>query len=153
MGIKVLLVVEEIEGAELLGALYIAGCLQRAGHECKFVGTRGNRVEDEVRRFAPRVIATVESRGVHRARSRRRHVHRLRQPREAATHPAPNPTTPEISNLPAARDAGVDAPADAAADASSDAPTAIVRRDAGVDAKVDREQHRKGMPVPDNLLE
>ena len=88
MGIKVLLVVEEIEGAEPLGALYIAGCLQRAGHECKFVGTRGNRVEDEVRRFAPRVIATVESRGVHRARSRRRHVHRLRQPREAATHPS-----------------------------------------------------------------
>src|ERR1051325_9562363 len=88
MGIKVLLVVKEIEGAEPLGALYIAGCLQRAGHECKFVGTRGNRVEDEVRRFAPRVIATVESRGVHRPRSRRRHVHRLRQPREAATHPS-----------------------------------------------------------------
>lgn len=75
-------------------------------------------------------------------------------PREKPPHiPAPNPTTPEISNLPAARDAGVDASADAAADASSDAPTAIVRRDAGVDAKVDREQHRKGMPVPDNLLE
>ena len=77
--------------------------------------------------------------------------------RERPPHaPAPNPTTPEISNLPAApadRDAAVDAAADAAADASSDAPTAIVRRDAGVDAKVDREQHRKGMPVPDNLLE
>jgi hypothetical protein len=74
--------------------------------------------------------------------------------REKPPHtPAPNPTTPEISNLPAARDAGVDASADAAADAPSDAPTAIVRRDAGVDAKVDREQHRKGMPVPDNLLE
>ena len=74
--------------------------------------------------------------------------------REKPVHiPAPNPTTPEISNLPAAADAGVDASADAAADASSDAPTAIVRRDAGVDAKVDREQHRKGMPVPDNLLE
>ena len=82
--------------------------------------------------------------------------------REKPPHiPAPKPTTPEISNLPAARDAGVDASVDAgvdasgdaAADAPSDAPTAIVRRDAGVDAKVDREQHRKGMPVPDNLLE
>ena len=71
--------------------------------------------------------------------------------------PAPNPTTPEISNLPAAHDAGadaaIDAAADAAVDAGVDAPKALVRRDAGVDAKVDREEHRKGMPVPDNLLE
>ena len=74
--------------------------------------------------------------------------------REKPAHiPAPNPTTPEISNLPAPPDAGVDAGVDASADAAADAPTAIVRRDAGVDAKVDRDQHRKGMPVPDNLLE
>jgi hypothetical protein len=70
---------------------------------------------------------------------------------------APNPTTPEIANLPAARDAGadaaIDAAADAAVDAPADAPKALVRRDATVDAKVDREEHRKGMPVPDNLLE
>ena len=71
--------------------------------------------------------------------------------------PAPNPTTPEISNLPAPHDAGADAAVDAAADAAIDAPVdapkALVRRDASVDAKVDREEHRKGMPVPDNLLE
>ena len=66
----------------------------------------------------------------------------------------PNPTTPEISNLPAAHDAGIDAAADASADAAIDAQTtALVRRDAGTDAKVDREEHRKGMPVRDNLLE
>lgn len=73
--------------------------------------------------------------------------------------PAPNPTTPETSNLPAPRDAGADAAtpadaaADAAADARADAGTALMRRDAGTDAKVDREEHRKGMPVRDNLLE
>ncbi|HEY5921140.1 MAG TPA: hypothetical protein VIV11_05695 [Kofleriaceae bacterium] len=70
----------------------------------------------------------------------------------------PNPTTDEISNLPAPRDAGTDAAADAAIDAPIDAPVdaapkALVRRDAGPDAKVDRTEHRKGMPVPDNLLE
>lgn len=67
--------------------------------------------------------------------------------------PAPNPTTPEISNLPAARDAGADAAVDAATDAPADASTALVRRDASIDAKVDRDEHRKGMPVRDNLLE
>jgi hypothetical protein len=67
--------------------------------------------------------------------------------------PAPNPTTPEISNLPAPRDAGADAAVDAAPDAPADASTALVRRDAGMDAKVDRDEHRKGMPVRDNLLE
>jgi hypothetical protein len=77
----------------------------------------------------------------------------------------PNPTTPEITNRPAAHDAAadaasdapadaaVDAPADAAVDALVGAPKALVRRDAGVDSRVDREEHRKGMPVPDNLLE
>lgn len=74
----------------------------------------------------------------------------------------PNPTTDEISNLPAPRDAGadsavdarIDAPVDASIDAPVDAaPKALVRRDAGTDAKVDRTEHRKGMPVPDNLLE
>ncbi|HEY5921141.1 MAG TPA: radical SAM protein [Kofleriaceae bacterium] len=66
MGIKVLFVVKELEGAEPLGALYVAGCLQRAGHECKFVGTRGNSVVDEVRRFAPRVVAYGTTTGLHR---------------------------------------------------------------------------------------
>ena len=66
MGIKVLFVVKEIEGAEPLGALYVAGCLQRAGHTCKFVGTRGNSVADEVRRFAPHVVAYGTTTGLHR---------------------------------------------------------------------------------------
>ena len=50
-------------------------------------------------------------------------------------------------------DAGVDAAVDAApADASADA--ALVPVDAASKkGKVDREEHRKGMPVPDNLLE
>jgi hypothetical protein len=50
-------------------------------------------------------------------------------------NPPPNPTTDEVSNLPAPPDAGT---ADAAADQ---------------DGAVDRTEHRKGMPVPDNLLE
>ena len=33
------------------------------------------------------------------------------------------------------------------------ADAAIVVRDAGKDSGVDRTEHRKGMPVPDNLLE
>jgi hypothetical protein len=41
MGVKVLFIVKEIEGAEPLGALYVAGCLQQAGHDCRFIGTRG----------------------------------------------------------------------------------------------------------------
>src|SRR4051812_46472737 len=66
MGVKVLFVVKEIEGSEPLGALYVAGCLQRAGHECRFVGTRGNDVADEVARFSPRVIAYGTTTGLHR---------------------------------------------------------------------------------------
>ena len=42
MGLRVLFVVKEIEGAEPIGALYVAGCLEQAGHVCRFVGTRGN---------------------------------------------------------------------------------------------------------------
>jgi len=66
MGIKVLFVVKELDGAEPLGALYVAGCLQRAGHDCRFVGTRGAEVAEEVRRFAPRVIAFGATTGLHR---------------------------------------------------------------------------------------
>jgi hypothetical protein len=83
---------------------------------------------------------------------------------DAARRPAvpPNPTTDEVSNLPAPRDAGADGATDASVDASGDASgdaasadaTALVRRDAGAkDGGVDRTEHRKGMPVPDNLLE
>jgi radical SAM superfamily enzyme YgiQ (UPF0313 family) len=63
---KVLFVVKEIEGAEPLGALYVAGCLEEAGHECRFVGTRGNDVLDEVRRFRPHVVAYGTTTGLHR---------------------------------------------------------------------------------------
>lgn len=66
MGIKVLFIVKELEGAEPLGALYVAGCLQRAGHECRFVGTRGNVVVDEVRRYQPHVVAYGTTTGLHR---------------------------------------------------------------------------------------
>jgi radical SAM superfamily enzyme YgiQ (UPF0313 family) len=66
MSIKVLFIVKEIEGAEPLGALYVAGCLEAAGHECRFVGTRGNDVLDEVDRFRPQVVAFGATTGLHR---------------------------------------------------------------------------------------
>ncbi len=65
MGRRVLFIVKELEGAEPLGALYIAGCLQRAGHVCRFIGTRGRSVEEEVRRFDPHVIAVGTTTGMH----------------------------------------------------------------------------------------
>jgi hypothetical protein len=59
--------------------------------------------------------------------------------------PAPNPTTNEISNLPAPpRDAGADREK-----AMIVAPKAEKPPKTGVD----KREHRKGMPVPDNLLE
>lgn len=63
---RVLFVVKEIEGAEPIGALYVAGCLMRAGHDCKFVGTRGNDVLADVRRYDPDVIAFGTTTGLHR---------------------------------------------------------------------------------------
>lgn len=65
--------------------------------------------------------------------------------------PAPNPTTPEVSNLPA--------PPAASATARSATPAQPSGRSGEppvsntTDAGVDRTEHRKGMPVPDNLLE
>lgn len=66
MGQKVLFIVKEIEGAEPLGALYVAGCLAEAGHECRFVGTRGNDVLADVLRYRPGVIAFGATTGLHR---------------------------------------------------------------------------------------
>jgi anaerobic magnesium-protoporphyrin IX monomethyl ester cyclase len=66
MGVRVLFVVKELEGAEPLGALYVAGCLQQAGHECKFIGTRGTDVLAEVRRYEPAVLAFGATTGLHR---------------------------------------------------------------------------------------
>ncbi len=65
MGLRVLFIVKEIMGSEPLGALYIAGSLLEAGHECRFTGTRGNDVFDEVRRYAPDVIAYSVTTGLH----------------------------------------------------------------------------------------
>lgn len=65
MSQKILFVQKEIEGAEPIGALYVAGCLQQAGHVCRFVGTRGNDVSAEVRRFEPDVIAFGATTGLH----------------------------------------------------------------------------------------
>jgi len=63
--------------------------------------------------------------------------------------PAPNPTTHETSNLPAP-------PRDAAAERSTalvPAKDAAAPSDASSKGAVDRLEHRKGMPVRDNLLE
>lgn len=54
----------------------------------------------------------------------------------------------------AAPDAPVDAPVDAGVDAPADAKTDALAKHRGPrDAAVDVREHRKGMPVPDNLLE
>lgn len=66
MARRVLFVVKEIEGAEPIGALYVAACLQRAGHEVRFIGTRGLDVIREVRRWAPDVVAFGATTGLHR---------------------------------------------------------------------------------------
>ena len=59
--------------------------------------------------------------------------------------PAPNPTTNEISNLPAPpRDAGAE---------RGKAMIVAPKPDEKMKTGVDKREHRKGMPVPDNLLE
>ena len=68
--------------------------------------------------------------------------------------PAPNPMTNEVSNLPApgGRDAGADR---ASHDAGADRGAALIPAPKHNAPKtgVDKREHRKGMPVPDNLLE
>jgi anaerobic magnesium-protoporphyrin IX monomethyl ester cyclase len=66
VGRRILFVVKELEGAEPLGALYVAGCLEQAGHHCRFVGTRGNDVLAEVARFQPHIVAAGTTTGIHR---------------------------------------------------------------------------------------
>ncbi|MGZ3417727.1 MAG: B12-binding domain-containing radical SAM protein [Polyangiales bacterium] len=63
---RVLFVVKEIEGAEPIGALYVAGCLEKAGHEPRFIGTRGLDVVREVKRARPDVVAFGATTGLHR---------------------------------------------------------------------------------------
>jgi hypothetical protein len=69
--------------------------------------------------------------------------------------PAPNPTTNEISNLPAPPRATPDAGSDGGArDAGSDRALIVApKREKAPKTGVDKREHRKGMPVPDNLLE
>ena len=66
MGVRVLFVVKELMGAEPLGALYIAGALLEAGHECKFTDTRGADVWGMMRRFRPHVVAYSSTTGIHK---------------------------------------------------------------------------------------
>lgn len=63
---RVLFVVKEIEGAEPIGALYVAACLERAGHEVRFIGTRGVDVVAETKRWEPHVVAFGATTGLHR---------------------------------------------------------------------------------------
>ncbi len=66
MGRRVLFIVKEIDGAEPLGALYVAGCLRQAGHEVRFIGTRGVDVLAEVAAWRPHVVAFGATTGLHR---------------------------------------------------------------------------------------
>ena len=65
MSVRILFIVKELEGAEPMGALYVAGALQQAGHECRFCGTRGKDVLEEVRRYCPDVVAYSATTGMH----------------------------------------------------------------------------------------
>lgn len=66
MGLKVLFIVKDLEGAEPLGALYVAGALEAAGHVTRFIGTRAVSIDAELRRFAPDVVALSATTGLHR---------------------------------------------------------------------------------------
>ncbi len=63
---RVLFVVKELEGAEPLGPLYVAGALMQAGHTCAFIGTRGNDVMAAIKRWAPDIVAFGATTGLHR---------------------------------------------------------------------------------------
>jgi anaerobic magnesium-protoporphyrin IX monomethyl ester cyclase len=65
MGTKVLFIVKDLTGAEPIGALYIAGSLLEAGHDCRFTGSRGDEALREVRRFRPDVVAYSATTGLH----------------------------------------------------------------------------------------
>ena len=97
MGVKVLFIVKEIEGAEPIGALYVAGCLQQAGHDCQFIGTRGNDVLSSVRRFEPDVIAFGATTGLHRYYLGLNHYLKQHYPRALSLMGGPHATYyPEV---------------------------------------------------------
>jgi anaerobic magnesium-protoporphyrin IX monomethyl ester cyclase len=66
MGIRVLFIVKDLMGSEPLGALYIAGSMMAAGHECRFTGSRNDEAIREMRRFAPHVVAYSATTGLHK---------------------------------------------------------------------------------------
>lgn len=92
MGLRVLFVVKELEGAEPLGALYIAGCLQQAGHEVRFTGTRGVDVLATVGAYAPHVVAFGSTTGLHRYYLGLAHALKQRFPSVVTLFGGPHPT-------------------------------------------------------------
>jgi len=71
----------------------------------------------------------------------------------ARPNPAPNPTTPEVSNLPAPPaepDASGGTPGSGGQSGQGGQGGAA---SGGKSNQVDRHEHRKGMPVRDNLVE
>jgi radical SAM superfamily enzyme YgiQ (UPF0313 family) len=101
MGVRVLFIVKEIEGAEPLGALYIAGCLQQAGHACRFVVTRGNDVLAAVTSYEPDVIAFGTTTGLHRYYLGLNHHIKQRYPRCLSLMGGPHATYyPEVIQTP-----------------------------------------------------
>ena len=97
MGVKVLFIVKEIEGAEPLGALYVAGCLQQAGHDCRFVGTRGNDVLSSVKSYRPDVVAFGATTGLHRYYLGLNHYLKQHYPRAVSLMGGPHATFyPEV---------------------------------------------------------
>ena len=66
---RILFIIRDIEGVEPLGIMYIAALLKRAGHEVRFLATRGVDLVAEVcalcaggnwlRQFAPASTPTI----------------------------------------------------------------------------------------------
>ena len=62
---RVLFIIRDIEGVEPLGIMYMAALLKRAGHEVRFLPTRGVDLPAEVGHFAPTVIGYGVCTGQH----------------------------------------------------------------------------------------
>ncbi len=62
---RILFIIRDIEGVEPLGIMYIAALLKRAGHEVRFLPTRGVDLVAEVAHFAPAVIGYGVCTGQH----------------------------------------------------------------------------------------
>ena len=100
-GCKVLFIQKDIEGAEPIGALYVAACLRAAGHECRFTGTRGVDVLAEVKRYRPDVLAYGATTGLHRYYLGLNHHLKQHYPRAVSLLGGPHPTHfPEVLRTP-----------------------------------------------------